>query len=175
MSIPLDEHQRDIWFMKLALEQADIARANGEVPVGAVLVYQNAVIATGSNAPILMNDPSAHAEMRALRSAGQILQNYRMPGCELYVTLEPCAMCAGAIMHARLERLVFAAPDPKTGVAGSVLNLFDLPTLNHHTRVVGGVLQEEAASQLRRFFADRRAATKAARAEAQGKMSDIKG
>lgn len=154
-------------FMRLALEEAERARAAGEVPVGAVLVQAGQVIATGSNAPIGLSDPSAHAEMRALRTAASVLGNYRLPGCELYVTLEPCAMCAGAILHARLARVVFAAPDPKTGAAGSVLDLFAYPQLNHQTELIGGVLADEAARQLRSFFAERRAASKAARLAAQ--------
>ncbi|WP_374537791.1 tRNA adenosine(34) deaminase TadA [Chitinimonas taiwanensis] len=150
-------------FMRLALAEAELARAAGEVPVGAVLVHEGRVIATGSNAPIALHDPSAHAEMRALRAAASALANYRLPGCELYVTLEPCAMCAGAILHARLAKVVFAARDPKTGAAGSVLDLFAIPQLNHHTEIVGGVLAEEASQQLRTFFAERRQAAKQAR------------
>lgn len=150
-------------FMRLALAEAELARAAGEVPVGAVLVHEGRVIATGSNAPIALHDPSAHAEMRALRAAASALANYRLPGCELYVTLEPCAMCAGAILHARLAKVVFAARDPKTGAAGSVLDLFAIPQLNHHTEIVGGVLAEEASQQLRAFFAERRQAAKQAR------------
>ncbi|PHV11852.1 tRNA adenosine(34) deaminase TadA [Chitinimonas sp. BJB300] len=150
-------------FMRLALAEADKARAAGEVPVGAVLVHHGKVIATGSNAPISLHDPSAHAEMLALRAAAAILGNYRLPGCELYITLEPCAMCAGAIMHARLAKVVFAARDPKTGAAGSVLDLFSLPKLNHHTVVEGGLLAVEASQQLRDFFATRREATKQAK------------
>lgn len=150
-------------FMRLALAEAELARAAGEVPVGAVLVHEGRVIATGSNAPIALHDPSAHAEMRALRAAASVLGNYRLPGCELYVTLEPCAMCAGAILHARLAKVVFAARDPKTGAAGSVLDLFAIPQLNHHTEIVGGVLAEEASQQLRAFFAERRQAAKRAR------------
>ncbi|MGQ5522573.1 tRNA adenosine(34) deaminase TadA [Chitinimonas sp. PSY-7] len=153
--------------MRLALAEADKARAAGEVPVGAVLVRDGQVIATGSNAPIGLHDPSAHAEMRALRAAAIILGNYRLPGCELYVTLEPCVMCAGAIMHARLAKVFFAAPDPKTGAAGSVLDLFSYPQLNHHTSVQGGVLAEEAAQQLREFFATRREAAKLAKQRTQ--------
>lgn len=147
-------------FMRMALAEAERARAAGEVPVGAVLVRDREVLATGSNAPIGLHDPSAHAEMRALRAAAQILGNYRLPGCELYVTLEPCAMCAGAIMHARLARVVFATRDPKTGAAGSVLDLFAYPQLNHHTEVVSGVLADEASQQLKDFFAERRQAAK---------------
>jgi len=150
-------------FMRLAFEQAALAAEAGEVPVGAVLVKHGKVIATGFNAPIGLADPSAHAEMRALRTAGSLLGNYRLPGCELYVTLEPCAMCAGAIMHARLARVVYAATDPKTGAAGSVVDLFGVPKLNHHTEVIGGVLADEAAQLLKDFFAERRRAAKAAK------------
>jgi tRNA(adenine34) deaminase len=150
-------------FMRMALAEAERARAAGEVPVGAVLVKDREVVATGSNAPIALHDPSAHAEMRALRAAAQILGNYRLPGCELFVTLEPCAMCAGAVMHARLARIVYATHDPKTGAAGSVLDLFAYPQLNHHTEVVGGVLAEEASQQLKDFFAARRQAAKQAK------------
>jgi tRNA(adenine34) deaminase len=146
-----DEH-----FMRLALAQAELAKAAGEVPVGAVIVKDGVVIASGFNQPIGMHDPSAHAEMQALRSAGNQLQNYRLTDCTLYVTLEPCAMCAGAILHARLKRLVFGAIDPKTGVAGSVFNLFEQEKLNHHTVVTGGVLAEECSHMLSNFFAQRR-------------------
>lgn len=150
-------------WMRLALEQADIARRAGEVPVGAVLVKDGRLLAVGSNAPISLADPSAHAEMLALRAAATALGNYRLPGCELFVTLEPCAMCAGAILHARLARVVYAAPDPKTGAAGSVLDLFAEPRLNHHTQIEAGVLAEEAAQTLRAFFAERREAAREAR------------
>lgn len=146
----------DMMFMRLAIEQAKLAWKAGEVPVGAVLVKNGAVIATGYNCPILDHDPSAHAEIMALRAASRLLENYRLPGCELYVTLEPCVMCAGAMMHARLARVVFGASDPKTGVAGSVLNIFDQEKLNHHTTITRGVLAEECATLLKDFFADRR-------------------
>ncbi|MBV8656644.1 MAG: tRNA adenosine(34) deaminase TadA [Burkholderiales bacterium] len=146
--------------MRLALAEAARAGEAGEVPVGAVVVKDGAVIATGFNAPIGLSDPSAHAEMRALRAAAEVLGNYRLPGCELYVTLEPCAMCAGAIMHARLARVVYAAADPKTGAAGSVLDLFGYAQLNHHTDVIGGVMAEEAGQLLKDFFAARRLAAK---------------
>jgi tRNA(adenine34) deaminase len=121
------------------------------------------VLATGYNRPITTNDPTAHAEIVALRHAAQLLGNYRLPGCTLYVTLEPCAMCAMALMHARIGRIVFAASDPKTGAVGSVLNLFDNPQLNHHTLTEGGLLAEAAGTMLRDFFVERRAAIKAAR------------
>jgi tRNA(adenine34) deaminase len=147
-------------FMQLALDQARLAWAAGEVPVGAVLVRDGEVIATGFNQPIGRHDPTAHAEIMALRSAAEKIGNYRLPGCELYVTLEPCAMCSGAMMHARLARVVYAATDPKTGACGSVLDLFQHPQLNHHTEVVGGVLADEAGTMLKDFFAERRAATR---------------
>ena len=143
-------------WMKLALQQAEQAQLRGEVPVGAVLVRNGTLLASGYNQPIGLHDPSAHAEMMALRAAGQELQNYRLPGLELFVTLEPCAMCAMAMMHARIARVVFAAADPKTGAAGSVLNLFEYSALNHHTQVQGGVLATESAALLQAFFSERR-------------------
>jgi tRNA(adenine34) deaminase len=147
-------------FMQLALAEAQRAWAQGEVPVGAVVVKDGAVIATGYNQPIGRHDPTAHAEIMALRAAAERLGNYRLPGCELYVTLEPCAMCSGAMMHARLARVVYAAIDPKTGACGSVLDLFAQEQLNHHTDVVGGVLADEASAMLKGFFAERRAAAR---------------
>jgi len=159
---PADEHG-----MRLALDQALNAELAGEVPVGAVIVRETdqgrQVIATGYNRPITTHDPTAHAEIVALRHAALLLQNYRLPDCELYVTLEPCAMCAMALMHARFKRVVFAASDPKTGAAGSVANLFAEARLNHHTEVLGGVLAEPASALLRRFFAERRAQQRAER------------
>jgi tRNA(adenine34) deaminase len=149
-------------FMQLALEQAQHAWSLGEVPVGAVVVRDGEVIATGFNQPIGRHDPTAHAEIVALRAAADKLGNYRLPGCELYVTLEPCVMCSGAMMHARLARVVFGAPDPKTGACGSVLNLFGQEQLNHHTEVVGGVMAAEASTMLRAFFAERRQAARQA-------------
>ena len=150
-------NEQDLEFMQLALVEAQKARALGEVPVGAVLVSDNQVIATGHNQPISNNDPSAHAEVAALRAAGQNLSNYRLPNTTLYVTLEPCMMCCGAIMHARIARVVYGAADAKTGCVHSVLNLFDNPQLNHHTMVEGGVLAEECAQILKDFFKERRA------------------
>jgi tRNA(adenine34) deaminase len=147
----------DSVYMRQAIDQAHNAWALGEVPVGAVLVKDGVVIATGFNQPIGTHDPTAHAEIMALRAGAELLGNYRLPGCELYVSLEPCAMCAGAMMHARLARVVFGAPDPKTGACGSVVDLFAQEKLNHHTEVVGGVLAEDAASVLKEFFAARRA------------------
>ncbi len=159
---------RDQALMRLALDQAHNAWLVGEVPVGAVIVrdqpdggYQ--VVATGYNRPITTHDPTAHAEVVALRHAATLMANYRLPDCTLYVTLEPCAMCAMALMHARFKRVVFGAFDAKTGVAGSVLNLFGEPRLNHHTQVHGGVLDQACAQLLRDFFAERRAQAKAER------------
>ena len=143
-------------FMRQALAQAQAAAADGEVPVGAVVVKDGRVVATGRNAPIEGHDPTAHAEIVALRAAAQTLGNYRLEGCTLYVTLEPCAMCSGAMLHARLSRVVFGASDPKTGAAGSVLNLFGHDQLNHQTVVQGGVLAAESAALLRGFFKERR-------------------
>jgi tRNA(adenine34) deaminase len=167
--------ERDRRFMALAQAAAEEARAAGEVPVGAVLVRGDEVIARGFNHPIGAHDPSAHAEMVALRAAAQAVENYRLPGCELYVTLEPCLMCAGAIMHARIARVVFGARDPKTGACGSVVDAFANPQLNHHTTVSGGVLEAECGDALKSFFADRRRASRearaAARAEAGGEPS----
>ncbi len=146
--------------MRQALAQAREALGAGEVPVGAVVVRSGHVIAVGSNAPIGHHDPSAHAEIIALRAAARALQNYRLDECELFVTLEPCAMCAGAVLHARLKRVVFGAPDPRTGACGSVLDLFANPQLNHQTVVQGGVLADECSALLQAFFQGRRALRK---------------
>lgn len=146
----------DIDFMRLALEQANEARAAGEVPVGAVLVSGDRVIARGANRPIAANDPTAHAEIEALRAGGRALGSYRLADTSLYVTLEPCPMCAMAIVHARVRRLVFGAWDPRAGGAGSVTDILALPGLNHRVDVFGGVLTEECGSLLREFFAARR-------------------
>ncbi len=150
---------KDEDFMRAALEQARIAGSCDEVPVGAVVVLDGEIVGRGFNQPIGRNDPTAHAEVMALRDAGTRLSNYRLPGCELYVTLEPCAMCSGAIMHSRIARVVFGARDPKTGVAGSVIDLFAELRLNHHAQISGGVLADECGSLLSGFFAARRRRT----------------
>ena len=149
--------------MRLALDQAHNAWLVGEVPVGAVILREGRVVATGYNRPITTHDPTAHAEIVALRHAATLLQNYRLPDCELYVTLEPCAMCAMALIHARFKRVIFGAADPKTGAAGSILNLFAEARLNHQTELVGGVLAEPCGALLREFFAERRRQQRAER------------
>jgi len=149
-------NEPDLSLMREALRLAAEAAARGEVPVGAVVVKDGVIVGRGYNAPISVKDPSAHAEIRALRDASRHLRNYRLEGCSLYVTLEPCAMCAGAIMHARIARLVYGAPDPKTGACGSVVDLFAEKRLNHHTEVLGGVLASDAGRLLSDFFAMRR-------------------
>jgi tRNA(adenine34) deaminase len=146
----------DRQFMQQALDQAKLAAVAGEVPVGAVLVRDGQVISTGFNQPISNSDPSAHAEMMALRAAALDESNYRLPGTTLYVTLEPCTMCAGAMLHARVDRVVFGATDPKTGAAGSVLNVFSEKQINHQTQVEGGIMSEECGQILRNFFKERR-------------------
>ncbi len=146
--------------MSLALVQAKRAADAAEVPVGAVVVKDGQVIATGFNAPISQHDPSAHAEMVAIRNAAKVLGNYRLTDCSVYVTLEPCAMCSGAMFHARIKEVIYGAPDPKTGVAGSVMNLYENQQLNHHTAVRGGVLANECGALLQDFFAQRRKTAK---------------
>ena len=146
----------DVDFMRIALEHAAAAQASGEVPVGAVLVKGNDVIATGANKPIATHDPTAHAEIEALRAGGRALSSYRLTDTTLYVTLEPCAMCASAIVHARVKRLVFGAWDPRAGAAGSIVDVFALDGLNHRVDVFGGVLMEECGALLRRFFGEKR-------------------
>lgn len=146
----------DEFFMREALSQAEAAGCLGEVPVGAVVVRDGEIIGRGFNSPIGDHDPTAHAEVVALRDAARRLGNYRLPGCELFVTLEPCAMCAGAILHARIARVVYGARDWKTGVHGSILDLFAETRLNHHTQVQGGVLAEDCGRLLSDFFAARR-------------------
>jgi tRNA(adenine34) deaminase len=142
--------------MEAALAEARQASEAGEVPIGAVAVYEGEIIARGQNRVLRSNDPTAHAEMVALRGAASALGNYRLNGVTLYVTLEPCAMCAGAMIHARIDRLVFAAADPKAGAAGSVLSVVNHPSLNHQMQVVQGILAEEAGELLRSFFRERR-------------------
>ena len=146
----------DVDFMRMALEQAAAAQAKGEVPVGAVLVRGDEVIATGANHPIASHDPTAHAEIVALRAGGRALSSYRLTDTTLYVTLEPCVMCASAITHARVRRLVFGAWDPRAGAAGSIVDVFALDGLNHRVDVFGGVLMEECSALLKRFFDERR-------------------
>ena len=146
----------DRQFMQQALEQAGLAALAGEVPVGAVIVRNGEVIARAFNQPITNHDPSAHAEMLALRQAALAEENYRLPGTTLYVTLEPCTMCAGAMLHARVDRIVYGAADPKTGAAGSVLDVFSSKQLNHQTIIEGGVMGQECGQLLREFFKERR-------------------
>lgn len=162
----------DAMYMRLALDQAHNAWALGEVPVGAVIVKDGQVLATGFNQPIGNADPTAHAEIQAIRAAAGMLGNYRLNHCELYVTLEPCAMCAGAIQHARIRRVVFGARDPKTGACGSVVDLFAQPKLNHHATVRAGVLADECAALLSRFFAERRELKKGGSLPADAEIGD---
>ena len=159
----------DSVFMRGAIDQAHNAWALEEVPVGALVVRDGEVIATGFNQSIGTHDPTAHAEIMALRAAASILGNYRLPGCELFVTLEPCAMCAGAMLHARLARVVFGAADPKTGACGSVVDLFAQTRLNHHTTAVGGILADSCSALLKDFFAQRRTRLQAPAAAAENK------
>lgn len=158
------DHQN---WMEYALQLAARAAAQGEVPVGAVLVRDGGVLGEGWNQPIAHHDPSAHAEIMAIRSAGLAAQNYRLPDTTLYVTLEPCVMCAGAMLHARVGRVVFGASDPKTGAAGSVFNVLSDPRHYHRVEVEGGVLQAQCADQLQAFFRERRQAKKQAALMAQ--------
>ena len=151
--------------MRLALDQALNAATVGEVPVGAVIVRDGQVIATGFNHPIGSADPTAHAEVRALRAAAELAGNYRLPDCDLYVTLEPCAMCAGAILQARIRRVFFGARDPKTGVCGSVIDLMANHRLNHQTVVTGGLLEEDCGRTLSQFFVERRERKRAQRTQ----------
>src|SRR5437879_5678298 len=143
-------------WMREALGMASQAQQLGEVPVGAIVVRDGVIVGRGGNARVAANDPTAHAEITALRDAARALGNYRLPDCDLYVTLEPCAMCAGAIMHARVRRLVFGARDPKTGACGSIVDLFGETRLNHHTRVTADILASECGALLSAFFASRR-------------------
>lgn len=155
-----DSATQDLGYMQAALELARLAAVAGEVPVGAIVVKDGAIIGRGSNAPIHSHDPSAHAEILALRDAATTLGNYRLVGCTLYVTLEPCAMCAGAIQHARIARLVYGARDPKTGACGSVVDLMQEARLNHHCQVVTDVMADECGRMLSGFFAERRKSKK---------------
>ena len=171
MAAPQDEAA-----MRLALDQAQNAWLVGEVPVGAVVVRDSPagrqVVATGYNRPITDHDPTAHAEIVALRHAAQLLGNSRLPECEVYVTLEPCAMCAMALLHARVKRVVYGAQDPKAGAAGSVIDVFANAALNHHTRVEGGLLAEDSGAVLRSFFAERREQFRQRRAGTVAASSD---
>ena len=153
---PLEQAQIDARFMTRALELARAAEAAGEVPVGAVIVKDGLIVSEGWNRPISGNDPTAHAEIIAMRAAAEALGSYRLLGTTLYVTLEPCAMCAGAMVHARVKRLVFGATDPRAGAAGSIFNIAQHAALNHRIDVVGGILAEECGTELRRFFQARR-------------------
>jgi tRNA(adenine34) deaminase len=146
----------DRQYMQQAIEQAQLAALAGEVPVGAILVRDGQVISKAFNKPITNHDPSAHAEMLALRQAAEAEQNYRLPGTTLYVTLEPCTMCAGAMLHARVDRIVYGAPDPKTGAAGSVVDVFASKQINHQTSVNGGIMADECGQLLKTFFKERR-------------------
>jgi tRNA(adenine34) deaminase len=146
----------DLDYLRLAIEQAEAAERDGEVPVGALIVQGGEIIARGNNRVVRDSDPTAHAEVVALRAAGIALGNYRLEGCTLYSTLEPCAMCAGAIIHARIARLVYAASDPKAGACGSVLSVMNHPQLNHRVEVVSGLLAEECGAMLTNFFRARR-------------------
>ncbi|KHL68519.1 zinc-binding protein [Pseudomonas flexibilis] len=153
---PVIDRSRDEYFMRLALDQARLGAAQGEVPVGAVLVRDGEVVGSGFNAPISRHDPSAHAEMVAIRAAAEAAQNYRLPGTTLYVTLEPCSMCAGLIVHSRIARVVYGASEPRAGVAVSQGRFFEQNFLNHWVRVEGGVLAEECGAVLKEFFKARR-------------------
>lgn len=144
------------YYMQRALELAALAEQQGEVPVGAILVYNDAIIGEGYNQVITLNDPSAHAEAQAIRAAGQALQNYRLIDTTLYVTLEPCAMCAGLITHARIKTLVYGATDPRTGATGSAIEVINHPTMNHKVEVIGGILAQDSATLLQNFFRQRR-------------------
>ena len=156
MTLPIASNHQDVAFMQQAISLAMLAAQHGEVPVGAIVVKNGAIIGQGSNTPIGKHDPTAHAEIVAIRNAAEYLNNYRLVDCTLYVTLEPCAMCAGAIQHARIARLVYGAKDPKTGACGSVVDLMSDTKLNHHTKVESGLLAESSSQLLKSFFASRR-------------------
>jgi tRNA(adenine34) deaminase len=158
-----EQEQLDIVFMQRAFELAQQAEQHDEIPVGAVVVYQGNIIAEGFNQSIMLNDPSSHAEMNAIRQAGAYLNNYRLLDCTLYVTLEPCPMCAGLLVHSRIKRLVYASADLKTGAAGSALNLTNSPQLNHQITVDSGVMQEDCSQLLSEFFKRRRKEKKLAK------------
>ncbi len=149
-------HETDVLFLRAAIAEARAAECDGEVPVGAVIVHEGEIIARGNNRVLRDSDPTAHAEIVAMRAVGIVLANYRLEGCTLYTTLEPCAMCAGAILHARIARLVYAASDPKAGACGSVLSVMNHPQLNHKVEVVSGLLAEECGAMLTGFFRARR-------------------
>jgi tRNA(adenine34) deaminase len=147
----------DLDYLRQAITEARLAELSGEVPIGCIIVRDGQVLASGRNRVILDSDPTAHAEIVALRAAGKALENYRLLGCDLYTTLEPCAMCAGAILHARIRRLIYAASDPKAGACGSVLSVLNHPQLNHRVEVISGLLAEECGTMLTNFFRARRA------------------
>jgi tRNA(adenine34) deaminase len=149
---------QDEAYLQLAIEQARLAAEAGEVPVGAIVVFETGIVGRGRNQVLANNDPTAHAEIVALRDAARRLNNYRLPGCELYTTLEPCSMCAGAIIHARIARLIYGAADPKAGAAGSVVEVINHPKLNHQVEIIAGVMAEECGELLRAFFRERRLA-----------------
>ncbi len=157
----------DEYFMRQALKLAEKAEQQDEIPVGAIVVHENNIIGEGFNRSIQLHDPSAHAEMIAIREAGKHIENYRMLDCTLYVTLEPCPMCSGLLVHSRIKRLVYGASDLKTGAAGSVFNLVDSDKLNHQVEVCSGVLADECSSQLSSFFKRRRAEKKALKKQRQ--------
>lgn len=159
----VEQAEKDVYWMQKAILLAENAQEKGEIPVGAVLVHEDKLIAEGCNHPISAHDPCAHAEILALRAGGQYLQNYRLLNTTLYVTLEPCIMCAGAMIHARIGRLVYGAPDQKTGAAGSVIDVFNHPDMNHRILVLGGILADECSAMLSCFFKQRRAEKKLAK------------
>jgi tRNA(adenine34) deaminase len=162
----------DEYWMAEALKRADIAKEKGEIPVGAIIVRDNQIIAEGYNLSITEHDPSAHAEMMAIRAAGKVLENYRMLDCTLYVTLEPCPMCAGLMVHSRIKRLVYGASDEKTGSAGSIMDLTRHEKLNHQVEVTSGVLAEQCSNKLSEFFKMRRAQIKAAKKAAKKNVNN---
>ncbi|RZM84753.1 tRNA adenosine(34) deaminase TadA [Pseudoalteromonas rubra] len=168
----MDEQQQDLYWMQQALEYADKAEQENEIPVGAVVVKDGELIGAGWNRSICCHDPSAHAEMLAIRDAGQCIENYRLVDCTLYVTLEPCPMCAGLLVHSRIKRVVFGAADAKTGAAGSIMNLLQEPKLNHQVEVLGGVLAEQCGEKLSAFFRRRRKEIKAQKKARQAGLND---